>query len=434
MITYNDAKSKKISMIHRTIFKNNPYYQKVKKMIQQELFPFSASAENVIISEWPFEEPLLTPAIWRAMTTMLGMVIGDALGAPFEFNDFRELGYAEKGKQINMSPNGITGYTEVKVRFGLQPGQWTDDTSMGLVLADNLLENGRLHCGKLMQEFCDWWDHGYNNAFAEGAHNFGQNSIGLGGNIAAALENFRRESLHDKIKMINNENYATQAGDETFSGNGSIMRNAAPSIFALSLEEAMNIAYKQSMTTHQGIDAAGCAQLMAAIIYRAIHDVFSWHRELNAEKRKRHALDSQFLEEIIKTAKKMGREFSPTVKALARSTMEKKENGKIRNWNWRMNFKFQEDNNLDYVGSYSVDGLAMALHCVESTNSFRDAILKAATRGGDADSVGAITGQIAGAIYGIEQVPVSWIRAVQQWDRGGEIIARGYLLYYSQRR
>lgn len=38
-----------------------------------------------------------------------------------------------------------SGYTEVGHHFGLKPGQWTDDTSMGLCLADALLENdGRL--------------------------------------------------------------------------------------------------------------------------------------------------------------------------------------------------------------------------------------------------------------------------------------------------
>ena len=47
-----------------------------------------------------------------------------------------------------------------------------------------------------------------------------------------------------------------------------------------------------------------------------------------------------------------------------------------------------------------MDALAMALHIVWSTNSFRECVEKAADMGGDSDTVGAIVGQIAGAIYG----------------------------------
>lgn len=47
-----------------------------------------------------------------------------------------------------------------------------------------------------------------------------------------------------------------------------------------------------------------------------------------------------------------------------------------------------------------MDALAMALHIVWTTNSFRECVQKAADMGGDSDTVGAIAGQIAGAIYG----------------------------------
>lgn len=49
-----------------------------------------------------------------------------------------------------------------------------------------------------------------------------------------------------------------------------------------------------------------------------------------------------------------------------------------------------------------MDALAMALHIVTYTSSFKEAILKAVNLGGDADTVGAITGMIAGAYYGFD--------------------------------
>jgi ADP-ribosyl-[dinitrogen reductase] hydrolase len=58
--------------------------------------------------------------------------------------------------------------------------------------------------------------------------------------------------------------------------------------------------------------------------------------------------------------------------------------------------------NIDYIGSYCMDGLAMALHCVYYTDSFKTCALKCAKMGGDCDTVGAIAGQIAGAIYGVD--------------------------------
>ena len=71
----------------------------------------------------------------------------------------------------------------------------------------------------------------------------------------------------------------------------------------------------------------------------------------------------------------------------------------------------------------------MALHCVHSTASFEAALLKVANLRGDADSVGAVVGQLAGAFYGLAAIPPSWIEAVQRYDRGGDIATKAVLLY-----
>ena len=57
----------------------------------------------------------------------------------------------------------------------------------------------------------------------------------------------------------------------------------------------------------------------------------------------------------------------------------------------------------NYFGSYCMDGTYLALHIVYNSNSFKEAILKAVNWGGDSDSVAAVVGQIAGAIWGLEE-------------------------------
>ena len=74
-----------------------------------------------------------------------------------------------------------------------------------------------------------------------------------------------------------------------------------------------------------------------------------------------------------------------------------------------------------------MDGMAMALHVVYYTNTFRDAIIKVVNLRGDADSVGAVVGQIAGAYYGVEKIPPEWIQEISKWDNF-EIPLRGYIL------
>ena len=76
-----------------------------------------------------------------------------------------------------------------------------------------------------------------------------------------------------------------------------------------------------------------------------------------------------------------------------------------------------------------MDGMAMALHCVYTTTSLEDAILKCVNMAGDADTVGSITGQMAGAIYGCESIPQHWLRCIELWDGEGDIALKAWLLY-----
>jgi ADP-ribosyl-[dinitrogen reductase] hydrolase len=58
---------------------------------------------------------------------------------------------------------------------------------------------------------------------------------------------------------------------------------------------------------------------------------------------------------------------------------------------------------------YAVASLEAALWCFQHTDDFQAAILEAANLGDDADTTAAITGQLAGAYYGADQIPRSWL-------------------------
>ena len=325
-----------------------------------------------------------------SMGSMLGMAIGDAMGAPVEF---QPLSYTyDTIKDMGEKTRG---------NFDLKPGQWTDDTSMGLCLADSLIEKkGEFKPRDIMMRFLLWWFYGYNNAFR--FDNKRRHSVGLGGNISGSFRTY--------LATYGKNEYTIYGNKET-SGNGSIMRNAAiPICYYRDGKSALYYAGLQSKITHQGDEASGCCQLLTFIIVKI--------------------LNGGQLKDVLNN---LGNEFQSdcckSVYCLANS--EQEGNDKNRNWNWKdQNFKYSEErarNNPGYIGSYCMDGLAMALHVLYYTNTFVDAILKVVNLRGDADSVGSVVGQIAGAYYGIDNIPKEWIYTINKWD-GNEIALRGYIL------
>merc|ERR1712187_514583 len=81
-----------------------------------------------------------------------------------------------------------------------------------------------------------------------------------------------------------------------------------------------------------------------------------------------------------------------------------------------------------YMGSYCMDGLAVALHCFYHTNSYLAAITKCINFLGDADSTAAICGQMVGCFYGIDAIDVRLMQRLERWD-DGHISCKAALLY-----
>lgn len=303
---------------------------------------------------------IINPALDKEIGSFVGMVVGDALGASMEF---KPIDYERK-----VNPWEIEGY------FKLKPGQWTDDASMGFCLADSLICNNKLDPIDLMLRFEAWWHNGYNNAFYNDPSR--NRSVGLGGSISMALDRFWITGLGQ-----------TDFGTLETSGNGSLMRNAAiPLKFISNYDEALQMAYVQSKTTHKGEEAAECCKLLTHIV----------------------------LSYLGKNTKKFVTSMDSINNLLARG-------------GWKSTH-YRYEKNTNYAGSYCMDCMSMALHCVKSTSTFEEAMLKSANIGGDADSVTSVVGQIAGAKYGYSSIPKDWLNKIHLWDRNGDTELKAHYL------
>eukprot|EP00755_Sulcionema_specki_P005128 Sspe_Gene.31893::Locus_15674_Transcript_1_1_Confidence_1.000_Length_1596::g.31893::m.31893 len=115
----------------------------------------------------------------RAMGCTVGNVVGDALGAPMEFSVVRYGSTTLRGMD-----HDEVWQSHSYNSFNLKPGQWTDDASMGLCLADSLLVRGKFDPLDLRARFRLWNQYGYNNSFGRDPKRTYRGSIGLGGNIS----------------------------------------------------------------------------------------------------------------------------------------------------------------------------------------------------------------------------------------------------------
>jgi ADP-ribosyl-[dinitrogen reductase] hydrolase len=82
-------------------------------------------------------------------------------------------------------------------------------------------------------------------------------------------------------------------------------------------------------------------------------------------------------------------------------------NENVKNSSIRLNPKLAPEK-IETSG-YVAHTLEAALNCAYQTESFEQALIMAVNLGGDADTIGAVTGGIVGASYGLESIPLRWL-------------------------
>jgi ADP-ribosylglycohydrolase len=274
----------------------------------------------------------------RYRGALLGLACGDALGTTLEFR----------------SPGSFTPIDDIVGGgpFGLNPGQWTDDTSMALCLAESLLAKAGFDPLDQLQRYVRWWREGYLSSTGT--------CFDIGIQTRTALARFERAPTPSPAPL-----------DPNAAGNGSIMRLApVPLFFSADIDKAIDYAGLSSCTTHPAPRCVDACRYLGALIAGAVSglpkqellDASYWHwGELHSE-----------IQEIAEGS-----------------------------------FKRNQPPDIKGTG-FVVRSLEAALWALHETDSFKEGALRAVNLGDDADTTGAVYGQLAGAIYGENGIPPEW--------------------------
>lgn len=287
----------------------------------------------------------------RAVGALLGLAIGDSIGTTLEFTR----------RDAGPIVTGLTGGGP----FGLRPGEWTDDTSMALCLAESLLAGrGAFDGHDLMGRFRSWYRDGVNSVTGR--------CFDIGTITRAAIERYERTG----------RTADSAPPDPKQAGNGTLMR-LAPCVLLAAPDAvlASSLADAQSRVTHAAPVAHEACRLFASMLVEAI---------MGADR-----------ETVLRPRQHIGA-LAPIAAGVWK--------GKLR----------QEVVSSGYV----VATLEASLWCVWQTSSFADAVLLAANLADDADTVAAVTGQLAGAIYGQSGIPTAWLAQLAWCDRIEELASR----------
>ena len=304
---------------------------------------------------WHMELPATKPAdvLDRAKGALVGLALGDALGTTLEF----------ARRDTKPPVTDLVGGGP----FGLAAGEWTDDTSMALCLADSLLAAGGLDVRDLAERFCRWYEDGHNSVTGE--------CFDIGNATRGALDSFR--ATGEPLSGSTNPNSA---------GNGSLMRLSPVAIrWWHDRAAAVEAARLQSRTTHGAAQAVEACALFAELLVEAIS---------GASK-----------ETVLR----------------AREWPGDTEVAKVAAGSWHT-----KDRDAISSSGYVLDTLEAALWCVDHTGSIEEALILAANLAGDADTVAAVTGQLAGALWGMSGAPAAWLDKLAWRDRIESLAAQLY--------
>jgi len=276
----------------------------------------------------------------RYRGALLGLAVGDALGTTLEFD--APGSFEPIHDMLGGGP------------FGLEPGQWTDDTSMALCLAESLVESGGFDAHDQMSRYVRWWRTGHLSST--------DRCFDIGIATREALARF--EATGDPYAGLT---------DPGKAGNGSIMRLApVPLFFAQTPELAIEMSADSSRTTHAARSTVDGCRYLGALIVGAVRG-----------ESKETLLSPQY----------------PPADGLDLD----REIGEVAAGS------FLHHDPPEIKGSgHVVRSLEAALWALHRHDTFRDGVLTAVNLGDDADTTGAVYGQLAGALYGEEAIPAEW--------------------------
>ena len=309
----------------------------------------------------PFLAPTLPAYLERAEGSIIGGAIGDALGHPTEFLSLNEI-------RSKYGSEGVRDFVLVRNIVGepvFPAGTYTDDTQMTIAIAKALLDTKAGYkvnlAAALNKRFVEWMESPDNNRAPGNACLRGCQKLKRG--LPWYL-----------------------AGEQNSKGCGAVMRIASIGIvYHAKPEQLDDVAHFSAILTHRHPTAYAAAIVGARIVAAAL-------QAQNPETFKQTIINSS-----LQDLPANGREVESALRKIP----------KVLHLPPDQAFKELGE------GWIAEEALAGALYCVLSTSNFEEAVLRAINTQGDSDSLGAIAGNIAGALYGVKAIPPKWVQNVE---------------------
>jgi len=278
----------------------------------------------------------------RFRGALLGLAVGDAVGTTVEFK--RPGSFPPVTDMVGGGP------------FHLAPGQWTDDTSMALCLAESLLECRGFDARDQMERYVRWWRHGHHSSTGR--------CFDIGNTVRQALTTFEQT-----------ENPMAGPTHEWSAGNGSLMRLAPVPMYFVARGgvDPIVMSAESSRTTHGAPVAVEACRCFGALLV--------------------DALSGANKETLLGATRDVSH---PLITAIAAGSFKTKQPPAIRGT------------------GYVVHCLEAALWAFHRSGSFEEGCLLAVNLGDDADTTAAVYGQLAGAHYGERGIPRRWRERLAQ--------------------
>lgn len=295
---------------------------------------------------------------------MIGHAVGDALGVPVEFCSRTEL---KSNPVRDMGEYGT---------YSVPKGSWSDDTSMALGALD-ILKEDELNFDKIMVNFGRWY---YKDEFTPTGKMFD-----AGGTCVGAINNY---FIHKKSYLECGMNGESQ------NGNGSLMR-IHPFVLYLSnkeitIEKKLEIIHTASAITHAHERSEVACGIYAFVLWELLENPCRESIISGLKKADCYYKDKSCEYEIYK---------SMLFEKIAGLYCDDKSNTKVTR---------DEIKSTGYV----VSTLEASIWCLLNTSSYEECVLLAVNLGDDTDTVGAVAGGLAGALYGYDKIPVKWTDAL----------------------
>ena len=308
--------------------------------------------------------------IEKIKAVMIGHAVGDALGVPVEFCSREEI-----------AEDPVTDMRG----FGSYPvpaGAWSDDTSMSLCALDSL-SKGVIDHDEIMDNFVRWAS---NDEFTPTGEMFD-----IGRTCLTAIRNFLEVDGRPALEC--------GLTDERSNGNGSLMRIHPFALYAFvkggTLGKSLDIIREGSIMTH-----AHPRTIYACGIYAMVF----WEILKGADKAK-------VLSEIENAAVLFDGIYP--------------EESDHFEWAFHKKLASKSADEISSSG-YVVHTLEAALWCLLTTNSYKECVLKAVNLGEDTDTVAAVAGGLAGAMYGYDAIPEEWRNTLIRREYIEEMCERAY--------